>query len=213
MPKIIPLLYRLLPSSALRSKLRQFYFNLRYLRKPPWDTGISPPELKSFIRNHPPGRALDMGCGTGTNVITLAKHGWDVVGVDFVPRAIKKARRKVRREGVEANLLVDDVTELEDVRAPFDLILDIGCLHALPQGVRMNYLDNVDRLLASEGTYLVYAFLRDKSQEQGTGIGNIELESLDHRFDLISRKDTFERQRKPSVWLTYHSAQKLQRDG
>jgi methylase of polypeptide subunit release factors len=73
--------------------MRKLFFNLAYLQKPVWDTGISPPELLDFIANHNPGRALDLGCGTGTNSITLAKHGWEVTGVDFVKRAINLARR------------------------------------------------------------------------------------------------------------------------
>jgi cyclopropane fatty-acyl-phospholipid synthase-like methyltransferase len=29
-----------------------------------------------------PGRTLQVGCGTGTNAIYLAQHGFEVVGVD-----------------------------------------------------------------------------------------------------------------------------------
>ena len=41
-----------------------------------------------------PGRAIDIGCGTGTNCKYLLDHGWDVTGVDFVPRALAVAKRK-----------------------------------------------------------------------------------------------------------------------
>src|SRR5689334_21905005 len=51
--------------------LRRLSFNLWYFRNPPWDSGISPPELLEFIQTHPAGKAIDLGCGTGTNVITL----------------------------------------------------------------------------------------------------------------------------------------------
>ena len=42
------------------------------------------------------GTALDIGCGTGDNSIYLAKHGWQVTGVDFVAKAVDKARAKGR---------------------------------------------------------------------------------------------------------------------
>ncbi len=83
-----------------------------YFRQPPWDTGISPPELLEFIQTHSPGRAIDLGCGTGTNVITLVNAGWDVTGIDFAPRALKIARQKLNQAGIRANLFLRDATKL-----------------------------------------------------------------------------------------------------
>ncbi|MGD2158455.1 MAG: methyltransferase domain-containing protein, partial [Anaerolineales bacterium] len=111
---------------GLRKGLRQLNFNLWYYRKPPWDTGVSPPELIKFIEENPPGKAIDMGCGTGTNVITLAQHGWEAMGVDFVARAIAKAQRKAEKARVDVSFFVADVTKLDRVSNSFDLILDIG---------------------------------------------------------------------------------------
>ena len=67
-------------------------------KKTPWDTGITPPEIVAMIESGkvPIGRALDLGCGTGTNAITLAQHGFEVIGIDVSRRAIALARRKVR---------------------------------------------------------------------------------------------------------------------
>ena len=74
--------------------MRRAFFSLWYLfSKPPWDTGIPAPELVRAIANRPPGRALDLGCGTGTNVRYLAEHGWQATGLDFAPSAIAQARR------------------------------------------------------------------------------------------------------------------------
>jgi len=56
--------------------------NLFYLGDNPWDTGVSPPELKAFLNAAEPGYALDVGCGTGTNLITMAEYGWEVVGLE-----------------------------------------------------------------------------------------------------------------------------------
>ena len=43
-----------------------------------------------------PGRALDVGCGTGTDAIYLAQHGFEVVGGDISPLAVENARAKAR---------------------------------------------------------------------------------------------------------------------
>ncbi len=78
---------------------RRLAFNFWYFRKPPWDSGISPPELLEFIRTHPAGKAIDLGCGTGTNVITLAKAGWQVTAwiSPRAPSAWQKTSSSARR--------------------------------------------------------------------------------------------------------------------
>src|SRR5262245_31994207 len=62
----------------------------------PWDTGTPDPMLVEIIESHAiaSGRALEVGCGTGTNAIYLAWHGFEVVGVDIAPLAIENARAK-----------------------------------------------------------------------------------------------------------------------
>src|SRR5438128_2509235 len=53
-----------------------------------WERRTSPSDLLELIEGPnalPPARALDLGCGTGTDSIYLAQHGWDVTGIDMVP--------------------------------------------------------------------------------------------------------------------------------
>jgi SAM-dependent methyltransferase len=114
----------------------------------PWDTGVPPPELKQVVEGpdrRPPGKALDLGCGTGTNAIYMAQHGWDVTGVDFTPRAIGMARAKVARSNVRPRILLGDVTRLDelDVGTGFNLVFDLGCLHSIPESRRDAYARGV----------------------------------------------------------------------
>ena len=191
-----------LPRRLLSSLgLRRLIFNLWYLFRPPWNTGVSPPELMEFIEGHPPGRALDLGCGTGTNVITLARHGREVTGVDFAGRAIRAARRKARQVGVGVDLLVGDVTKAGTLAGPYDLVLDMGCFHSLPQEGRRRYAANVERLLAPEGTYMLYVFLKTAGNELGPGVTDTELAALP--FKLTARREGDERGHRPSAWLTF----------
>lgn len=170
--------------------------------KPVWDTGTSPPELLEYLSHNPPGRALDLGCGSGTNLVTMAKAGWQVCGVDFSRFAIAQARRKIRQHGLRAELRVDGVTNLYRLKPGFDLILDIGCFHQLNWDERQKYLDNVQRLLKEGGDFLLYAHYRS-FPDSSHGIDDEDLERLLTFLRLIRRAEGWERQKFPSVWLWY----------
>jgi cyclopropane fatty-acyl-phospholipid synthase-like methyltransferase len=182
---------------------RRLFFNFWYFRKPPWDSGISPPELLQFIQEHPIGKAIDLGCGSGTNVITLARAGWQVTGVDFAPRAIRMARKKLEREKIEADLRVADVTRLQGVHGPFDLALDLGCFHGIPEEGRKTYLDQLDHILAPNGFWLLYAFLAPGTPRSGHGLAEDEIDLISSHFSLRSRQDGFDRRERPSAWFLF----------
>jgi cyclopropane fatty-acyl-phospholipid synthase-like methyltransferase len=187
--------------------LRKLWFSLAYLQRPIWDTGISPQELMVFIDTHPPGKALDLGCGTGTNVITLAKHGWDVIGVDFSRRAIQIAKKKAQQNGVDVVLRLADVTRLESINGRFDLILDLGCFHSLPLNKRPAYILKIDSLLADKGSFLLYMFIRLQPDGFGPGASETDIQFITHTLQVVERKDSTERGLRPSAWFTlqkYH---------
>jgi SAM-dependent methyltransferase len=182
--------------------MRKWLYNFWYFQNPPWDTGISPPELMEFIRGHPAGRALDLGCGTGTNVITLVQHGWQVTGVDFAWRAVRLAHRKARRAGVQADIRVEDVTRLRGISGPYDLIFDLGCFHTLPPASKRAYMQIIPGLLSPGGTYLMYAFYKD-SEDDGPGLTPSDLDLLPQHFTLVQRQNGTDRGWRPSAWYTF----------
>lgn len=149
-------------------------FWLAYLRdRAPWDTNVTPPELMQTIEGPgalPSGRALDLGCGTGTNVIYLAQRGWEAVGVDFVKKAIRRARKKAHLASVPARFFWGDVTQLDRVDGldgRFDLALDIGCFHALTPDGRTRYAVNVVDRLRPGATFLLYAREQFRDRKRG----------------------------------------------
>jgi ubiquinone/menaquinone biosynthesis C-methylase UbiE len=182
---------------------RRIYFDLLYLfSDPPWDTGFSPPELLEFIEKHAPGMAIDIGCGTGTNVITLAQAGWQVTGVDFAPHAIKIAKRKVRKAGAQAELLVRDATKLEGISGPFDLALDMGCFHGL-RDKKADYLSELERILAPGGYWLMYGFYKPDPDSDAPGLVQSDLELIATTMSLRWRRDGYEKEERPSAWFLY----------
>ena len=138
----------------------RIFFGFAYLFGfKPWDSGVSPPELTELVEGPSalrPGRVLDLGCGTGTNCLYLSELGWDVTGIDFVPRAVEAARRKAPR----AKVVRGDVSRLADagIAGPFDLMLDLGCFHSLPDDRRDAYVSEVARVAAPGATHLMFAF-------------------------------------------------------
>ncbi len=145
--------------------LRRIFFEWMYFRSPPWDSGIVPPELVDFVAHHPPGKALDLGCGTGTNAIYLAKNGWQVTAVDFSWKALRLAKSKNKTQGTNVAFLHEDVSNLRKVRGVFDLILDIGCFHGLSTQQKQKYLQQLIELLSPDGIYLLYGFIQSPSNK------------------------------------------------
>ncbi len=149
-----------LPVDKLRYSLIYWLAAANIIPSPRWDTGITPPEVLSTLPGLPPGQALDLGCGTGTNAVYLAKLGWQVVGVDFAGKAVHTARRRARATGVEAQVafLQADVSRMEPARLPSSqFVLDIGCFHRLGEEGRRNYRLLLATSLETSGLYLLYA--------------------------------------------------------
>ena len=156
---------------------RKAFFNLMYwFSNPPWNTGITPPEVYQYLSDRPAGKALDLGCGTGTNVLTMAEAGWKAVGVDFVPRAIRIARRKVRRAGLDhmAVFRVADVLQEGFIEGEFDLVLDIGCFHSFSGTDIDLYCQNVSQLLSPGGEMMLYVHL-NPGPDPGHGLDRFHL--------------------------------------
>jgi len=168
-------------------KLDRLLFTLAYHRGlTPWDTGVSPPELVEAVEGPsalPPGRALDLGCGTGTTGLYLARHGWHVTGVDFASPAIARAQARARAAGAlpgSAHFLHGDVTDLDALAldSPYDLLFDQGCLHGIPVARRPHYAAGLVRHAAAGALYLLYAFGPRQIGLRSVGLTSDELRNL-----------------------------------
>jgi methyl halide transferase len=125
----------------------------------PWDTGIPSSELQQMIRAHKvlPCRALELGCGTGSNSVWLAQQGFEVVGLDIAPVALDQARKRARDAGVSIQFLEADVLAPPDLGAPFGFFFDRGCYHAVRRDKPTAYAPAVARLLSPGALGLVLA--------------------------------------------------------
>ena len=166
--------------------LSRILWNLPYLLgRARWDTGLTPPELTEVVESGTvaPGRALDIGCGTGTNAVYLAQRGFEVVGTDIAWLAIRRARRKAREAGVSASFYVGEAIKLGTSGRPpigglFDLAFDIGCFHAFQSTHRPAYSAMLRRVLREGGYYLLYAWGPRRLLGRDVGLTPDETEAL-----------------------------------
>jgi SAM-dependent methyltransferase len=134
----------------------------------PWDGVGVRTELRALLdggeitpSTHP--RAIDLGCGTGANVVELARRGFDATGVDFSTVALAKARQRAQDAGVadRCRFLEVDLTAPqlpETVGGSFDLLLDFGTLDDLPAAGRTRMATHVARLARPGAVFLFWCF-------------------------------------------------------
>jgi len=108
-------------------------------------------------RQPPYGLALDLGTGSGIWGIDLAKRGWQVTGIDIVDKALRRARDRVQKAGVDMRLVRGDVTALQaaGVGSGFRLVLDTGTFHDLNSGQREAMGREVSAVAAPDATVLL----------------------------------------------------------
>jgi len=78
--------------------------------------------LTEWLDDRPPGRALDLACGTGRNALYLAEKGYDVSAIDTSPQAIELAEQAAREEGLKINWIVADLDDYA-IQEQYDLII------------------------------------------------------------------------------------------
>jgi SAM-dependent methyltransferase len=172
---------------------RHLLFDTLYrLGRPIWDTP-PPQELCDAIEGPnamPPGHALDVGCGTGTNVIYLAKHGWQATGIDFSAAAIRKARTDAH--GIDgATFIEGDVTRLSHlgITSPIDLVIDMGTYHSLPDNAKPTYVAELGAVMASGTPLMMWEGIRLRPGEIPEAFGrDFIIERTEAKDFTIKRK-------------------------
>ena len=125
----------------------------------PWDTDEPDPNLVEFVKHRglAPGRALDIGCGTGTHAVWLASLGFDVLGVDVSGRAIELAQARAKAKSVadRCRFAVHDILASAPAGAPFDFVFDRGCFHVFDDhDERARFAARVAECIAPQGQWL-----------------------------------------------------------
>jgi cyclopropane fatty-acyl-phospholipid synthase-like methyltransferase len=127
----------------------------------PWVREEPPELLRELVEAHKlgPRRALDIGCGTGSYSLYLARKGFDVTGVDVSSSAIERAKEKAAQSGLPVRFLAADMAgDVSGLTGSFDFILEWMIMHHILPPERPRYLANVRALAGKGAGYLSVSF-------------------------------------------------------
>ena len=110
--------------------------------------------LAEICRRRPPGRALDIGCGAGTDSVFLAQQGWDVTSLDFVPKALEFTQQRAEQMGVTVTPVEADITQWSPPHE-YDLVLDHGLLHNMDPLRHDTYRETVLQAVGENGEFVL----------------------------------------------------------
>lgn len=120
--------------------------------------------LKTFLaylqkNGTEPGKAIDIGCGTGRNSVDLAKHGYSVISFDFAKPVIEVFSEALKDGEFSSSIqpICHDVTKPWPVTTDsIEVAIDTFCFkHQIPVEHREFYRSELDRTLKKGGHFLL----------------------------------------------------------
>ena len=155
----------------------------------PWDVGNPSKELTELVKDMTPCSALDVGCGTGTEAIYLARNGFKISAIDISETAIQIAKDKAEKEKVSIDFKVGSVLNLPFASNVFRFVNDRGCFHAIEPKDREKFVSEINRVLKPGGVYLMLCF-SDKEPENDKEpyrFSEIEIRNIFSRYFVIKQ--------------------------
>ena len=139
-------------------------FESLYAGKAPWDIG-RPQGPFAAIAHRVTSPVLDIGCGTGETALFFGARGHQVIGIDFVEEAIRRARAKAAARGLAVEFLVKDALTLGDWGERFASVIDCGLFHVFSDADRQRYVQGLAQVLEPGGRLFLMSF---SDEEPGT---------------------------------------------
>jgi cyclopropane fatty-acyl-phospholipid synthase-like methyltransferase len=114
------------------------------------------PGLARLLKERRAETLLDLGCGSGRHLVYLARQGFSVHGLDNSPNGLSLARQWLAEEGLQANLVFQDMTEpLSYADAFFDAVVSVNVIHHAMLATIRSIVGEIFRVLKKDGLVFV----------------------------------------------------------
>ena len=137
---------------------------------PPWQIDRPQPEVIQLIEQGKfESPVLDLGCGTGDNTIELARHGLVVKGLDAVPEALERARKKTEQAGLKQSpeFVLADALRLAESGLKARTVLDCALFHTFSDEERKEYIRGLGAVLSQGGRLHILSFSELETRQPG----------------------------------------------
>ena len=137
---------------------------------PPWQIDRPQPEVIRLIEQGKfESPVLDLGCGTGDNTIELARHGLVVKGLDAVPEALERARKKTEQAGLKQSpeFVLGDALRLDESGLKARTVLDCALFHTFSDEERGEYIRGLEAVLSQGGRLHILSFSELETRQPG----------------------------------------------
>lgn len=122
-----------------------------------------------LARIQPGDKVLDVGCGTGTLALEVARRAGRagrVTGIDPSSEQIARARSKAARHNVPIDFQIGVIEHLPHPDQTFDVVLSTLMMHHVPAPLKRQGLAEIARVLKPGGR-LIIADFKPKKERQG----------------------------------------------
>jgi len=137
---------------------------------PPWQIDRPQPEVIRLIEQGKfESPVLDLGCGTGDNTIELARHGLVVKGLDAVPEALERARKKTEQAGLKQSpeFILGDALCLAESGLKARTVLDCALFHTFSDEERGEYIRGLEAVVSQGGRLHILSFSELETRQPG----------------------------------------------
>ena len=137
---------------------------------PPWQIDRPQPEVIRLIEQGKfESPVLDVGCGTGDNTIELARHGLVVKGLDAVPEALERARKKTGKAGLKQlpEFVLGYALRLVESGLKATTVLDCALFHTFSDEERGEYIRGLEAVVSQGGRLHILSFSELETRQPG----------------------------------------------